>query len=128
MRFNIQVSKQKHTANAAILKAWENFTDSGTLNSKAIRKVIGQRWIKSKELGIPVTKDRAPTVITADEITQIERTESLVLASKNALSSLEQMLCDIEQRTKSDYCNSFHAVVFLQFRRWFYRLSEPMKK
>lgn len=96
MRIDTPVSKHKNIANTAILKAWEHFTDSGRLNSKAIRRVIGQRWIKSKELGIPVNKDRAPIVITTDEIAQLERTEPLVLASINALNSLEQMLSDTE--------------------------------
>lgn len=89
-------SVRKHVANSAILKAWEQFTDSGELSSKAIRKVIGQRWLKSKELGIPTDINRAPTVITADEITELERTESLVLASKNALHNFEHTLSDTE--------------------------------
>ncbi|MEQ8288925.1 MAG: helix-turn-helix domain-containing protein [Gammaproteobacteria bacterium] len=91
-----QSSVRKHVANTAILKAWEQFTDSGELGSKAVRKVIGQRWIKSKELGIPIDIEQAPTVITADEIQEMQRTEPLVVAGKNALKNLEYTFSNTE--------------------------------
>ena len=80
------------SAHKNVARAWERFNDTGALQPNTIRNVIGRGWIISRELGISTDKERAPTVITADEIAELERSEDLVLAGKSVLAQLTHSL------------------------------------
>ena len=79
-----------------IAEAWERFTSSGDVEPSTIRHVIRQSWLKSRKLGIDHEIERAPTVITAEEIESRLRTEDLTQAGLAALSKLKDLLHDTQ--------------------------------
>ncbi len=76
--------------------AWEQFTGSGSVSNHILRPVISQSWQQSRELGIAHATERAPTVISAEEIEQKVKTEDLCRAGVTALEKLEDILHDTE--------------------------------
>lgn len=80
--------------NKQVAEAWERFTDNGDIQSSSIRQVIRQSWIKSRKLGIDHGTERAPTVISSEEIEFRLRTEDLTQAGIAALSNLSDLLHD----------------------------------
>ncbi len=84
------------SSNSKVASAWENFTSSGQFISSTVRPIISQAWEKSRELGIPPQIDRAPTVISAEEIEEKVKKEDLCRAGVSALSKLEDVLHETE--------------------------------
>ncbi len=82
-------------SNKKIAKAWEAYIDSGDSNAiqtSSVRNIIKHSWQLSKQLGIQPDTERAPTVITAEEISELGRTSDLINASRSALSRMEDVL------------------------------------
>jgi len=82
--------------NTKIASAWEKFTGCGEIRGTAVRGVISQSWIKSRELGIQPDTKRAPTVITAEEIEREIKTQDLGRAGISALEKLSNTLNNSE--------------------------------
>lgn len=80
---------------ANIARAWESFTEHGEVKSThSVRKTIYQSWVKSRELGIQPDKERAQTVITADQIEEKINNEDLGRAGISVLDGLSDILID----------------------------------
>jgi len=66
-------------------RAWEGFVASGEFVGTLPRPVIAQSWQRSRELGINPFMDRAPTVISPEEIEAILLREDLGRAGRQVL-------------------------------------------
>lgn len=84
-------------SNLDIARAWESFTDCGDVHaSKAVRQVIRQGWLKSRDSGIRPDIERARTVISELEIEEKIRTEDLGRAGVPVLEELSDCLKDTQ--------------------------------
>ena len=79
-------------ANTDVERAWETFVGIGEVSSTKVREVIGKSWVKSHALGIHPDIERAPTVITSDELEEKVKTEDLALAGLTCLDKLLDIL------------------------------------
>ena len=79
-------------ANTDVERAWETFVGIGEVGSTKVREVIGKSWVKSRKLGIHPDIERAPTVITSDELEEKIKTEDLALAGLISLDKLSDVL------------------------------------
>ena len=68
-----------------IARSWEAFVGRGNVPSSVPRPVIAQRWQRCRELGIDPFMERAPTVLTAEEIAAILAREDLGRAGQQVV-------------------------------------------
>jgi sigma-54 dependent transcriptional regulator, acetoin dehydrogenase operon transcriptional activator AcoR len=73
-----------------IVKAWERFVVTGELGGAAPRPVIAERWQRCRTLGIDPFLDRAPTVVTPEEIAAILACDDLGRAGKEVLDEFSK--------------------------------------
>jgi transcriptional regulator of acetoin/glycerol metabolism len=76
-----------------ISRSWETFVSSGELTGSWLRPLIGERWRRCRELGIDPRMQRAPTVLSSQEIGTFLAREDLGRAGR---SVLEEFGCVVE--------------------------------
>lgn len=71
-----------------LTRAWENFVNSGDLTRESPRTVIARSWQRSRELGLNPHAERAPTVLSSEEIEAWLAREDLGRAARPVLDDL----------------------------------------
>ncbi len=69
-------------------RAWENFVHTGSFSNDSPRSVIARSWERSRRLGLNPHAERAPTVLSNDEIEDWLLREDLGRAGRPVLDQL----------------------------------------
>ena len=75
-----------------ITDAWETFVDTGDFSQASPRSVIARSWQRSRELGLNPHAERAPVVMTHEEIEAWLAREDLGRAARPVLDNLAHTL------------------------------------
>jgi sigma-54 dependent transcriptional regulator, acetoin dehydrogenase operon transcriptional activator AcoR len=74
----------------SLIRAWEHFVESGAFGRELPRAVIARSWERSRERGVDPLAERAPTVMSAEEIEACLARDDLGQAGQNILDGLAQ--------------------------------------
>ncbi|MCS3903073.1 transcriptional regulator of acetoin/glycerol metabolism [Methylohalomonas lacus] len=75
-------------------RAWETFVDSGRFAGESPRSVIARSWERSREIGLNPRAERAPTVLSNEEIEAWLVREDLGRAGRPVLDELANTVRD----------------------------------
>jgi transcriptional regulator of acetoin/glycerol metabolism len=75
-----------------ISRSWETFVSSGELTGSWLRPLIGERWRRCRELGIDPRMQRAPTVLSSQEIGAFLAREDLGRAGRSVLDEFGRVV------------------------------------
>jgi sigma-54 dependent transcriptional regulator, acetoin dehydrogenase operon transcriptional activator AcoR len=75
-----------------ITRTWEAFLSSGELTGPGLRPIIAERWRSSRELGIDPLMQRAPSVLSSEEIGIILAREDLGRAGRPVLDDFARFI------------------------------------
>lgn len=71
-------------------RAWEHYVESGVFGRESPRAVIARSWERSRQCGIDPLAERAPTVMSAEEIEAWLARDDLGQAGRTVLDGLAQ--------------------------------------
>lgn len=71
-----------------LTRAWEDFVSTGDFRKESPRAVIARSWQRSRELGLDPHAERAPTVLSSEEIEARLAREDLGRAARPVLDDL----------------------------------------
>lgn len=71
-----------------LTRAWEDFVSTGNFSQESPRAVIARSWQRSRELGLNPHAERAPTVLSGEEIEAWLAREDLGRAARPVLDNL----------------------------------------
>jgi sigma-54 dependent transcriptional regulator, acetoin dehydrogenase operon transcriptional activator AcoR len=73
-----------------IARAWEHFLATGEFTGPTPRPVIAERWQRCRDLGVDPFLERAPTVVSPEEIDAILASDDLGRAGKQILDEFSK--------------------------------------
>ncbi len=84
----LQAPRIPSVSQRKLTRAWETFVDTGDFSHESPRTVIARSWERSRQLGLNPRADRAPTVMSAEEIEARLARENLGRAARPVLDDL----------------------------------------